>query len=112
MDRPEPPTPEGSAGLSGMSPAEKLACEWEARHDVTVRGRRLFLAPVQQYLTHSRCEDLQRRAGSSAIGHPPAAQSDAIDQNDATWVRTRLRLAEDMLGYFPLAKSRGRRRSG
>ena len=39
-----------------MSVAEKLACEWEARHDVAARGRFLSAAPVQQYLTHTRSE--------------------------------------------------------
>ena len=40
-----------------MSLAEKLACEWEARHDVAARGRIADVAPVQHYLTHARCED-------------------------------------------------------
>jgi hypothetical protein len=40
-----------------MSLAEKLACEWEARHDVAARGRIADVAPVQNYLTHVRCED-------------------------------------------------------
>ena len=37
--------------------AEKFACEREARHDVTARGRLGDVAPVQHYLTHARCED-------------------------------------------------------
>lgn len=40
-----------------MSMAEKLACEWEARHDVAARGRVASPAPVQHYLEHARCED-------------------------------------------------------
>jgi hypothetical protein len=40
-----------------MSLAEKLACEREARHDVAARGRIGDVAPVQHYLTHTRCED-------------------------------------------------------
>jgi len=40
-----------------MSMAEKLACEREARHDVAARGRIVDPAPVQHYLTHTRCED-------------------------------------------------------
>jgi hypothetical protein len=40
-----------------MSLAEKLACEWEARHDVAARGRIADVAPVQHYLTHARAED-------------------------------------------------------
>ena len=46
-----------------MSVAEKLACEWEARHDVAARRRIADVAPVQHYLTHTRCtEDLDRSA--------------------------------------------------
>lgn len=40
-----------------MSLAEKLACEWEARHDVAARGRILDVAPVQHYLEHARSQD-------------------------------------------------------
>jgi hypothetical protein len=40
-----------------MSVAEKIACEWEARHDVAARRRITDVAPVQHYLTHARCED-------------------------------------------------------
>jgi len=40
-----------------MSMAEKLACEREARRDVAARGRIVDPAPVQHYLTHTRCED-------------------------------------------------------
>jgi hypothetical protein len=40
-----------------MSLEEKLACEREARHDVAARGRIVDVAPVQHYLTHTRCED-------------------------------------------------------
>jgi hypothetical protein len=42
-----------------MSPAEKLACEWEARHDVAARGKQIDPAgALQRYLGHARCEDL------------------------------------------------------
>jgi hypothetical protein len=51
-----------------MSVAEKLACEWEARHDVAARGRILSPAPVQHYMTHTRCED-NRHAASSHPSH-------------------------------------------
>ena len=110
MARPEPLTPGGPASPSGMSPGEQLACEWEARHDVAARGRRLLVAPVQDYLSHSRCEDLRRRAGSRTIGHPhdPGPDSDH-HYIDAAVVRDRLRCGEDVLSYFPLARSRARR---
>jgi hypothetical protein len=62
MTAPESPTPGNRprrepADPLQMSLAEKLACEWEARHDVAARGRIADIAPVQHYLTHTRCED-------------------------------------------------------
>jgi hypothetical protein len=62
MIDPAPQTPEdrprrATADPLQMSVAEKLACEWEARHDVAARGRIADPAPVQHYLTHARCED-------------------------------------------------------
>jgi hypothetical protein len=53
---PERPRREAADPLQ-MSLAEKLACEREARHDVAARGRVADVSPVQQYLTHERCED-------------------------------------------------------
>ena len=54
-DRPDP--------LS-MSVAEKLACEWEARHDVKARGGRLGdPAALAHYFTQARCDDTRH-------GHP------------------------------------------
>ena len=50
--------PEPLAGAGFMSPAEKLAAEWEARHDVAARGRRVDpAAALQHYLSHSKCEE-------------------------------------------------------
>ena len=62
------------AGPIVMSAAEKLACEWEARHDVASRGRQVDpAAALQHYLSHSRCEEElphqhqpAQRSGSSA----------------------------------------------
>jgi hypothetical protein len=53
-----------------MSLAEKLACEWEARHDVAARRRIAGVAPVQQYLTHARSE--AGRSTSTSAGRRPA----------------------------------------
>jgi hypothetical protein len=60
-----------------MSLAEKLACEWEARHDVAARGRILDPAPVQHYLTHARCEDNRHPAPGHRPRQEPAAKRDA-----------------------------------
>jgi hypothetical protein len=67
-----------------MSPSEKLACEWEARHDVAARGRQADpAAALLRYLTHTRIDEERRhqdhpapdRAARSARR---AAQRDAF----------------------------------
>ena len=74
-----------------MSLAEKLACEWEARHDVAARGRIADFAPVQHYLSHARCEDGIN--GSGRGGHrpvrstPPAASGSGISPTVRSWLR-------------------------
>ncbi|MGY1815266.1 hypothetical protein [Blastococcus sp. SYSU D00820] len=69
-----------------MSLAEKLACEWEARHDVAARRRGGDPAPLQHYLTHVRCEDARSPARRRAAERParpvPAPRSPLSD-----WVR-------------------------
>jgi hypothetical protein len=53
-----------------MSLAEKLACEWEARHDVMARGGRLGdPAALAHYCTHARCEDTLHGAGAHHEHH-------------------------------------------
>lgn len=56
-----------------MSLAEKLACEWEARHDVAARGRITDVAPVQHYLTHARSEDNRHPRPAAHAPRPAAA---------------------------------------
>jgi hypothetical protein len=70
-----------------MSLAEKLACEWEARHDVAARKRIGDFAPVQHYLTHARCED--GRNPSTGAGHR-ATRKEATAES-ATGVPSTLR---------------------
>ena len=54
-DRPVEPVP--------MSAAEKLACEWEARHDVAARGRQVDpAAALQRYLSHVHADDVAHPA--------------------------------------------------
>jgi hypothetical protein len=60
-----------------MTPREKVAAEWEARHDVTARGRRPSSESVQHYLGSSRTRDQRtgaptRRAptGQAPTPHP------------------------------------------
>ena len=78
MSAPDPRTPaerslKEAADPLQMSMAEKFACEREARHDVTARGRLGDVAPVQHYLTHARCED-GRHPASGAERRPARSQ--------------------------------------
>jgi hypothetical protein len=74
-----------------MSVAEKLACEWEARHDVAARRRIADVAPVQHYLTHARSED--GRNASTGTGHRaargehPAASAPGVSPGLRSWLR-------------------------
>lgn len=77
-----------------MSAAEKLACEWEARHDVASRGRQVDpAAALQHYLSHSRCEEKvphqrEHRSGSSAGRRARRADPFAAEHPlMASWVR-------------------------
>jgi hypothetical protein len=58
-----------------MSVAEKIACEWEARHDVAARRRIADVAPVQHYLTHTRCEDGLRSSPGAQHREPRAPRA-------------------------------------
>lgn len=74
-----------------MSVAEKLACEWEARHDVAARRRIADVAPVQHYLTHVRCEDGRSAppAGGhrTARGEHPPEETRAVPPGLRGWLR-------------------------
>lgn len=73
-----------------MSVAEKLACEWEARHDVAARGRVTHVAPVQHYLQHVRCDDSRHRrtAAHGAHASSPEAPEAAVPQGLRSWWRS------------------------
>lgn len=67
-----PDTGKRAPGSAVISPAEKIMCEWEARHDVAARGRIADpAAALQRYLTRSRLEE-ERRHRESATPRPPA----------------------------------------
>ena len=75
--RPAPPS---------MSVAEKLACEWEARHDVIARGGRLGdPAALAHYCTHARCEESRR--GSHHTGHAVSHHTRAPHDHLRSWLR-------------------------
>jgi hypothetical protein len=71
-----------------MSLAEKLACEWEARHDVAARRRIADVAPVQHYLTHARSE-AGRNASTSAGRRAARDEHPAADVSPGlrSWLR-------------------------
>ncbi len=93
MSDPVHRSPERPSGADSMSVAEKLMAEWEARHDVAARGRRIDpAAALQRYLSHSRCEE---ELHHHEHPHPPPAarRRTAADEFSrehplmASWVR-------------------------
>jgi hypothetical protein len=61
-------------GPTALSPSEKLVCEWEARHDVAARGRRVDpAAALHRYLTHTRLEEEKHHRERPA--HPSTSLS-------------------------------------
>ncbi len=61
-----------SPASATISPAEKIMCEWEARHDVAARGRIADpAAALQRYLTQSRLQE-ERRHAEPATPRPAA----------------------------------------
>jgi hypothetical protein len=72
-----------------MSLAEKLACEWEARHDVAARGRIADTAPVQHYLEHARCQDNRHPRAAGHLGRAPSAEhpEPAVPPGLRGWLR-------------------------
>ena len=73
-----------------MSITEKLACEWEARHDVAARRRIVDVAPVQHYLSHARSEGRGAAAGRApreAHTEPPADSAPGVSPGLRSWLR-------------------------
>jgi hypothetical protein len=96
MRHPDAGATEGLTGSAGVSAAEKLACEWEARHDVAARGRRVDpAAALYRYLNARRVEEDLDHADASARRSPSAAARPARAQDDfavrhplaASWLR-------------------------
>jgi hypothetical protein len=85
-------TPRGAV----LSPAEKLACEWEARHDVAARGGRVDpAAALCRYLARSRIDEARRHQDTPAH-HPVSSSGRRARRPDdfaarhplaATWLR-------------------------
>jgi len=76
MRDPIPGAAESPPGTAVFSSSEKLACEWEARHDVAARGRSIDpAAALHRYLTRLRLEeerchrDRPDRTATAPSGH-------------------------------------------
>lgn len=97
--RPSLPAAGGTSGRPdplAMPLAEKLACEWEARHDVMARGGRAGgAAALARYCTHARCEDVLHEH-SEHHDHSEHARAPHEEHADA-WnpLRSWLRWGED-----------------
>jgi hypothetical protein len=60
-----------------MSPGEKLAAEWEARHDVAARGRRPSAESVQHYVETTRARE-QRSGAPGRLPGSPGSTAGAV----------------------------------
>jgi hypothetical protein len=69
VDRPRRPHPDPLV----MSPAEKIAAEWEARHDVAARGHHPSPDAVQHYLAEARTRGMVAEPARRGPTPPPAA---------------------------------------
>ena len=79
-----------------MSVAEKLACEWEARHDVMARGGRLGdPAALAHYCTHTRCEETLHGRDTYHPAHHPAHHAAVHGRGSYDPLRAWLRWGED-----------------
>lgn len=69
-------TPDTEPEVYEIPEAEKLAAQWEARHDLAAGRRSTDPMHVQHYLAHVRSEEALHEAGhpSAAAPRPRAAQ--------------------------------------
>jgi hypothetical protein len=83
-------------GSADFSPAEKLMCEWEARHDVAARGRHVDpAAALHRYLSHAHIEEELRHRSqparcSESVAAPRAQHQDEFAAQHpltASWIR-------------------------
>jgi hypothetical protein len=72
-----------------MTPAEKVAAEWEARHDVAARGHHASPDVLQHYLSESRTREVRR--GAPVAADDRATERPAIAATPAQPERSRRR---------------------
>ena len=76
-----------------MTPGEKAAAEWEARHDTRARGARSNPAAVQEYLQHERSIEQEARRSPPArrSGAPAKTPAPSAGTPRRSWLRRLLR---------------------
>ena|SRR5690349_123763 len=94
MTAPRPTPPNGHPvrpDSPQMSPGEKVAAEWEARHDVSARGPHGNPAAIQEYLTHARSAQLRHAPPAHPADEPPPAEQPspptAAEARPRSWLR-------------------------
>ncbi len=65
-----------------MSEAEKIVCEWEARHDVAARGRLGSPDVLQRYLTHERYMETHHSVPAPRRPAAPVRERGTSDRPD------------------------------
>ena len=96
MRHPDSGARERPTRSAGVSAAEKLACEWEARHDVAAHGRRVDpAAALYRYPNARRVEEdlghaeASGRRSQSAAARPPRGRDEFAARHPlaASWLR-------------------------
>jgi len=88
-----PGAPKRPPGTAVFSSSEKLACEWEARHDVAARSRQIDpAAALHRYLTQARIEEERHHQA-----HP--------DHSSTSLSGNRARHPDEFAAQHPLAAS-------
>ncbi|MGY1744183.1 hypothetical protein [Blastococcus sp. SYSU D00695] len=76
----EPAKRQHAVPPADMTTAEKLAAEWEARHDVVARGHAADPLALQHYLAHARADESAHRSPPPAPATPAAAARPVHDE--------------------------------
>jgi hypothetical protein len=90
-----------------MTPGEKVAAEWEARHDVAARGHHADPAAVQHYLAESRTRQAQRSGAQLSGADRPGAGHQRVPEPSS--VPEPHREGPGVAGDEPAPSSRRRR---
>lgn len=78
----QPPGGHGRPDPLAMSPGEKVAAQWEARHDVAARGHHGTAGGVQHHLAESRAHESR----AHEVQHTGATKAAAVPEAHAEQV--------------------------